>query len=43
MNLLVGEIRPALLMARQTEERVLVAIKGIADSIRHMDGTKRLF
>lgn len=37
------EIRPSLLMARQAEERVLVALKGITESIKHMDGTKRLF
>lgn len=37
------EIRPQLLMAKTAEERVGTALKGIFDSIRHMDGTKRLF
>jgi len=37
------EIRPQLLMARTTEERVLVALQGILSSIKHMDGSVRLF
>jgi Lon protease-like protein len=37
------EIRPALLMARTAEERVLVALAGISASIKHMDGSQRLF
>ena len=37
------EIRPQLLMARTAEERVLVALKGISESIQHMNGTRRLF
>jgi len=37
------EIRPSLLMSQKAEERVLVALKGITESIKHMDGTKRLF
>ena len=37
------EIRPQLLMARTAEERVNVALEGILGSIRHMDGTQRLF
>ena len=37
------EIRPALLTAKKTEERVQVAIDGIFKSIRHMDGTKRIW
>lgn len=37
------EIRPALLMARSIEEKVLVALKGLTQSIQHMDGTKKLF
>ena len=37
------EIRPQLLMAKTSEERVLVALKGISESIQHMNGTKKLF
>ena len=37
------EIRPLLLMAKTSEERVLVALKGISESIQHMNGTRRLF
>jgi hypothetical protein len=37
------EIRPLLLMAKTSEERVLVALKGISESIQHMAGTRRLF
>ena len=37
------EIRPQLLMSRLAEERVLVALKGITDSIKHMDGSRKLF
>ena len=37
------EFRPQLLMTRSIEERVLVAIKGITESIQHMNGTRRLF
>jgi len=37
------EIRPALLTAHSTEERVQIAIDGIFRSIRHMDGTERMW
>ena len=37
------EIRPSLLMARTAEERILVALQGITESIQHMEGSKRLF
>ena len=37
------EIRPQLLMAKTAEERVRVALKGITESIQHMNGTRRLF
>lgn len=37
------EIRPMLLMAKTSEERVNVALKGIFESIKHMDGSAPLF
>jgi len=37
------EIRPSLLMASTSEERVKVALQGLLASIRHMDGSVRLF
>ena len=37
------EIRPSLLMARSAEERVDVALTGIWGSIKHMDGSSRLW
>ena len=37
------EIRPLLLMARTAEERVGIALKGILESIKHMDGSAPLF
>merc|ERR1712183_216249 len=37
------EIRPALLTAHSTEERVTIAIDAIQKSIRHMDGTERMW
>lgn len=37
------EVRPALLAARTAERRVEVALEGIARSIRHMDGSAKLF
>ena len=37
------EIRPLLLMAKTSEERVLVALKGITESIQHMNATRKLF
>ena len=37
------EIRPALLVSKKAEERVQVALDGILKSIRHMDGTARLW
>jgi len=37
------EIRPALLTAHSTEERVQIAIDGIFRSIRHMDGSERMW
>jgi len=37
------EIRPALLLSKRAEERVQVAIDGILRSIRHMDGTSRMW
>ena len=37
------EIRPTLLTAKSAEARVDVALDGILRSIRHMDGTARLF
>jgi Lon protease-like protein len=37
------EIRPLLLMARSAEERVGIALKGILESIKHMDGSAPLF
>jgi hypothetical protein len=37
------EIRPSLLMAKSAEERVDVALGGIWGSIKHMDGSARLF
>jgi hypothetical protein len=37
------EIRPLLLMAKTAEERVNVALKGIFESIKHMDGSAPLF
>ena len=37
------EIRPLLLMATTAEERLGVALKGLEDSVGHMNGTKRLF
>jgi Lon protease-like protein len=37
------EIRPMLLMAKTAEERVNVALKGILESIKHMDGSAPLF
>lgn len=37
------EIRPALLTSKTAEERVQVALDGIVRSIKHMDGTKRMW
>jgi len=37
------EIRPALLTAKTAEDRVNIALDGIWKSIRHMDGTERLW
>jgi len=37
------EVRPSLLMAKTAEERIKVASEGILKSIRHMDGSARLF
>lgn len=37
------EIRPSLLTAKNAETRVDVALDGILRSIRHMDGTAKLF
>ena len=37
------EIRPALLTANTAEERVQIALDGIIRSIKHMDGTKRMW
>lgn len=37
------EIRPALLVSKKAEERVQVALDGILKSIRHMDGTSRMW
>jgi hypothetical protein len=37
------EIRPALLTAKTAEQRVEVAIDGIFKSIRHMEGSERLW
>ena len=37
------EIRPALLTAKTAEDRVQVAQEGILRSIRHMDGSARMF
>lgn len=37
------EIRPALLTADKAEERVQIALDGIIRSIKHMDGTKRMW
>lgn len=37
------EIRPALLTARTAEERVRISIDGILRSIKHMDGSARMW
>jgi len=37
------EIRPALLVSKRAEERVQVALDGIVQSIKHMDGSERLW
>jgi hypothetical protein len=37
------EIRPRLLMAKRAEERVDVALEGIWGSIKHMDGSARMW
>lgn len=37
------EIRPALLLSKRAEERVQIALDGILKSIRHMDGTSRMW
>ena len=37
------EIRPALLVAKRAEERVELALDGILRSIRHMDGSARMW
>jgi len=37
------EIRPALLVSKRAEERVQVALDGIMKSIRHMDGSARMW
>lgn len=37
------EIRPALLVSKQAEERVQVALEGIIKSIKHMEGSARLW
>lgn len=38
-----AEIRPSLLLAQTTEERVQVALDGMRKSIKHMDGTERMW
>jgi hypothetical protein len=37
------EIRPALLSARTAEERVEISLDGIFRSIKHMDGSSKLW
>jgi len=37
------EIRPSLLTAVSTEERIQIAIDGVFRSIRHMEGTERMW
>lgn len=37
------EVRPALLVSRRAEERVQIALDGILQSIRHMDGSARMW
>ena len=37
------EIRPSLLVSKKAEERVQVALDGILRSIRHMDGSARMW
>lgn len=37
------EIRPALLVSKRAEERVQIALDGILKSIRHMDGSARMW
>ena len=37
------EIRPALLTAKTSEERMEIALDGILRSIKHMDGSARLW
>jgi len=37
------EIRPSLLSAKTSEERIDIAVEGIKGSIGHMDGTQKLF
>jgi hypothetical protein len=37
------EVRPKLLMAKDAEERVDLALEGIWGSIKHMDGSARMW
>jgi len=37
------EIRPALLVSKKAEERVQIAMEGILKSIKHMDGSARMW
>jgi hypothetical protein len=37
------EVRPALLTAKTAEERVETALDGIFRSIKHMDGSAKLW
>ena len=37
------EVRPALLVSKRAEERVQIALDGILKSIRHMDGSARMW
>lgn len=37
------EVRPQLLVAKKAEERVQIALDGILKSIRHMDGSARMW
>mmetsp|Transcript_30703 Transcript_30703/g.56251 ORF Transcript_30703/g.56251 Transcript_30703/m.56251 type:complete len:368 (+) Transcript_30703:63-1166(+) len=37
------EIRPALLVSKKAEERVQVALEGLLKSIKHMDGSARMW
>ena len=37
------EIRPALLMAETAEDRINIAYDGILRSVKHMDGSARMW